>query len=66
MGYELEPNRLVLGWTRERVNLKPHARVAARVEGKSSLARLGLAVHITAPRLERTPFRPDRWRNLRA
>lgn len=48
-GYELEPSRLVLGWTRERVNLKPHARVAARVEGKSSLARLGLAVHITAP-----------------
>ena len=25
------------------------ARVAARVEGKSSLARLGLAVHVTAP-----------------
>ncbi len=48
-GYELEPNRLVLGWTRERVNLKPHARVAGRVEGKSSLARLGLAIHITAP-----------------
>ena len=48
-GYELEPNRLVLAWTRERVNLKSHARVAARVEGKSSLARLGLAIHITAP-----------------
>jgi dCTP deaminase len=28
----------------------PHtARLAARVEGKSSLARLGLGVHVTAP-----------------
>jgi dCTP deaminase len=40
---------LVLGWTKERVHLKSSARVAARVEGKSSLARLGLAVHVTAP-----------------
>lgn len=48
-GYRLPPRRLVLGWTSERVHLKSHSRVAARVEGKSSLARLGLGVHITAP-----------------
>jgi dCTP deaminase len=40
---------LVLGWTREYVDLKTDARLAGRVEGKSSLARLGLGVHITAP-----------------
>lgn len=48
-GHPLEPRELVLGWTREQINLKSESRVAARVEGKSSLARLGLAVHITAP-----------------
>lgn len=48
-GYLLAPNKLILAWTREYVNLKFDARLAARVEGKSSLARLGLAVHVTAP-----------------
>lgn len=48
-GYKLEPGRLVLGWTQERVDLKLRSRLAGRVEGKSSLARLGLAVHVTAP-----------------
>ncbi len=48
-GFLFEPNRLLLAWTREYVKLEPHARIAARVEGKSSLARLGIAVHITAP-----------------
>jgi dCTP deaminase len=48
-GFTLRKGILVLGWTKERVNLKSAARVAARVEGKSSLARLGLAVHVTAP-----------------
>jgi dCTP deaminase len=48
-GYLLPRDRLILAWTRERVVLPPAARVAARVEGKSSLARLGLAVHVTAP-----------------
>lgn len=48
-GYLLKPNRLVLAWTREYINLKMHARIAARIEGKSSLARLGLAIHVTAP-----------------
>lgn len=48
-GYLLQPNRLVLAWTTEYVNLFSHNRIAARVEGKSSLARLGLGIHITAP-----------------
>src|SRR5207253_8656250 len=48
-GYELKRERLILGWTRERVELPYHSRIAARIEGKSSLARLGLGVHVTAP-----------------
>ena len=48
-GYLFEPDRLLLAWTKEYVKLEPHARIAARIEGKSSLARLGIGVHITAP-----------------
>lgn len=48
-GYLLQPHQLVLAWTSEYVNLVSHNRIAARVEGKSSLARLGLGVHVTAP-----------------
>ncbi|MCK0196364.1 dCTP deaminase [Ancylobacter sp. 6x-1] len=48
-GFVLDPGRLVLGWTIEKVDLKPNVRLAARVEGKSSLARIGLIVHLTAP-----------------
>jgi dCTP deaminase len=48
-GWELPRGELVLGWTKERVGLDFKGRVAARVEGKSGLARIGLAVHVTAP-----------------
>lgn len=48
-GFVLDPGRLVLGWTMEKVDFDPAARLAARVEGKSSLARIGLIVHLTAP-----------------
>jgi dCTP deaminase len=48
-GYMFRPGNLVLAWTREYIKLEPYARLAARVEGKSSLARLGISVHITAP-----------------
>lgn len=48
-GYVLKGRHLILAWTRERVQLHEHGRVSARVEGKSSLARLGLAIHVTAP-----------------
>ena len=47
-GYLLTPQVLILGWTKEYIDLK-ESRLAARVEGKSSLARLGLSVHMTAP-----------------
>src|ERR1700730_2248589 len=48
-GWDLPRGTLVLGWTRERVSLDYKGKVAARVEGKSGLARIGLGVHVTAP-----------------
>jgi len=48
-GYILAPGAFILGWTRETASLPTAARVAARVEGKSSLARCGVGIHITAP-----------------
>jgi dCTP deaminase len=48
-GWDLQPGRLVLGWTKQRLSLPIHAKLAARVEGKSGLARVGLAIHCTAP-----------------
>jgi dCTP deaminase len=50
-GYPLEPKIFVLGITTERVHLKlvPGKTLAARIEGKSSIARCGLLVHFTAP-----------------
>ncbi len=48
-GYVLQPNTLVLGWTLERIKLPNASRIGARVEGKSSLARIGLGIHVTAP-----------------
>jgi dCTP deaminase len=48
-GFLLPPRKLALAWTREYIELKTEIRLAARVEGKSSLARLGLVVHMTAP-----------------
>ena len=48
-GYILNHGKLVLGWTVETIKLPLNARLAARVEGKSSLARFGLGIHITAP-----------------
>jgi dCTP deaminase len=48
-GYVYAPGDMILAWTREYVELRPHGKVAARVEGKSSLARLGISIHLTAP-----------------
>lgn len=45
----LRQGEFVLGITREWVAMPPESRIAARVEGRSSLARMGLAVHLTAP-----------------
>lgn len=41
--------QFILAYTREKVSLPHSSRIAARVEGKSSLARLGIGVHVTAP-----------------
>ena len=48
-GHVVEPFSFLLGWTGEHIQLPHESRIAARVEGKSSLARLGLGVHVTAP-----------------
>ena len=45
--YEMPPNQLVIGRTVETIKLPLH--LAGRIEGKSSLARLGLSIHVTAP-----------------
>ncbi|MDB5510740.1 MAG: deoxycytidine triphosphate deaminase [Enterovirga sp.] len=47
--YTLLPKAFVLAWTKEEVTLPETSRIAARVEGKSSLARLGVGIHVTAP-----------------
>jgi dCTP deaminase len=47
--FVLPPPKFVLGITREYVDLPRKSKIAARVEGRSSLARLGLVVHLTAP-----------------
>ena len=50
--FVLRPGRLVLGRTHQRVELPIRNDgdcLAARVEGKSSYARCGLLVHLTAP-----------------
>jgi dCTP deaminase len=43
----LEPNKFVLATTLEYIRLP--SKIAARVEGRSTLARFGLSVHLTAP-----------------
>lgn len=50
-GYPLEPQNFVLGITKELVGLPliNGKTLAARIEGKSSVARCGLLVHFTAP-----------------
>jgi dCTP deaminase len=48
-GYTFRPGTFLLAWTRETLHLKNSSRFAARVEGKSGLARLGICVHLTAP-----------------
>lgn len=51
--FKLTPNSFILGRTHERISLplqqKRNTSLAARIEGRSSRARLGLLVHFTAP-----------------
>jgi dCTP deaminase len=44
--FALKPGEFVLGTTVERIEIGP--RICAKIEGKSSLGRMGLAVHVTA------------------
>lgn len=46
-GYKLLSGESVLAWTFEKVAMPPH--LAGRIEGRSTLARLGLTIHNTAP-----------------
>ena len=48
-GLVMKSGTFLLGWTIEKLQLPHQSRLAARVEGKSSLARLGIGVHVTAP-----------------
>ena len=48
-GYPLRPGTFILGYTSQTVYLPNRSRIAARVEGKSSLARIGVGIHVTAP-----------------
>ena len=45
--HRMSPYNRIVGKTLESIQLPNH--IAGRIEGKSSLARLGLAVHVTAP-----------------
>jgi dCTP deaminase len=47
---ELERGKLILGFTLEYVQMPPY--LAGRVEGKSSHARRGLLIHLTAPTIQ--------------
>jgi dCTP deaminase len=51
-GYALPPNKFILGQTLESVHLpirEGRPCLAARIEGRSTFARVGLLVHFTAP-----------------
>ena len=50
--HTIRPGDFVLGITYERVTLPLESGIAARVEGRSSLARIGLTVHLTAPTIQ--------------
>ena len=45
-GFVLHPGEFVLGVTQEAVSLPDH--IVGKIEGKSSIGRLGLIVHVTA------------------
>jgi dCTP deaminase len=45
-GYVLHPGEFILGVTQEKVTLPDY--IVGKIEGKSSLGRLGLMVHVTA------------------
>jgi dCTP deaminase len=62
--YTLKPKNFVLAWTREKIDIPYTSRLAARVEGKSSLARLGLGIHVTAPTIHSGLKETFNWKCL--
>ena len=56
-GFVMKSGTFLLGWTFEKIWLPHRSRLAARVEGKSSLARLGIGVHVTAPTIHASATR---------
>lgn len=50
--FRLAPDGFALAWTNERIGLPNF--LCARVEGRSTLARLGLSIHQTAPTVHAT------------
>ena len=48
-GYVIGPGEFIIGQTVETVKLSP--RLAGRVEGRSRYARVGIGVHVTAPKI---------------
>ena len=50
--FRLEPEQFVLAYTLEHVKMPNY--LAARIEGRSSLARLGISIHQTAPTVHAT------------
>ena len=49
-GWDFQPGEFIIGSTVETIRLPWH--LAGRVEGRSRLARLGVGVHITAPKID--------------
>ncbi|MDA2928507.1 dCTP deaminase [Acidobacteria bacterium AH-259-O06] len=48
----LRPGDLIFGTTLEKIHLPEESLIAARIEGRSTLARIGLSVHLTAPTIQ--------------
>ena len=46
----MHPQQFVIGATLEHISLS--TKLGARVEGKSRLARVGVGVHVTAPKID--------------
>ena len=47
--FTLAPQLFISGITYEYISLPRESKIAARVEGRSTMARLGLQIHMTAP-----------------
>ena len=48
----IKPEEFLLAITLEKIHLPEKSQIAARIEGRSTLARIGLSVHLTAPTIQ--------------